>query len=93
MSNETPVTSEGVPAPVQTEFAAGGDEGDELLGGKVGVVEQVTDRAGIIKELFQFLWVNKLWWMVPMVLVLLFFGVMMVIASSTPAGPFIYTLF
>lgn len=92
MSKETPVTSEGVPAPVQTEFS-NAEEADDVLGGKVGMVEQVTDRAGIIKELFQFLWANKLWWMVPMVVVLLFFGIMMVIASSSPAGAFIYTLF
>lgn len=94
MSDKTPVTSEGVPAPVQTEFTtAGDDDGDDVLGGKVGTVEQVADRAGIIKELFQFLWANKLWWMLPMVAVLLFFGIMMVIASSSPAGAFIYTLF
>ncbi len=89
---DTPLTSEGVPAPVQTEFGLE-DDGDALIDGKVGMVEQVADRAGIIGELFGFLWANKLWWMVPMVAILLVFGLLMVFASSSPVGAFIYTLF
>lgn len=91
MADETKTTSEGVPTPSQVEF--GEEQGDDVLAGKVGLGEQVADRAGIITELFRFLWVRKLWWMVPMLAVLLVFGVLMVIASSTPAGAFIYTLF
>ena len=47
----------------------------------------------ITGELFQYLWHRKLWWMMPMVAVLLFFGVIIALASASAIGPFIYTLF
>jgi Family of unknown function (DUF5989) len=50
-------------------------------------------RFGIAGELLSFLWERKLWWLIPMVLVLLAFGGLMVTAQSSALGPFIYTLF
>ncbi|GBD25684.1 hypothetical protein HRbin30_01008 [bacterium HR30] len=50
-------------------------------------------RLGIAGELLAFLWERKLWWLIPMVLVLLAFGGLMVTAHSSALGPFIYTLF
>ncbi len=49
-------------------------------------------RASFIGEYMHFLKTNKKWWMLPLALVLLGFGVLMVL-SSTGAAPFIYTLF
>lgn len=43
-------------------------------------------------ELWAFLANNKRWWMIPIVTVLLLFGVL-VFLSGTAAAPFIYTLF
>ncbi|MCC7491919.1 MAG: hypothetical protein IT204_06210 [Fimbriimonadaceae bacterium] len=67
--------------------------GDDPISGKVTMVDQLGERAGVVRELFGFLWANKLWWMIPMVGVLLVFGILMLLASSSPAGAFIYTLF
>jgi Family of unknown function (DUF5989) len=50
-------------------------------------------RFGIAGELLSFLWQQKMWWLIPMVLVLLVFGGLMVTAQSSALGPFIYTLF
>jgi hypothetical protein len=50
-------------------------------------------RLGIAGELIGFLWERKLWWLIPMVLVLLAFGGLLVTAQSSALGPFIYTLF
>jgi hypothetical protein len=44
-------------------------------------------------ELLIFLWQRKLWWLIPMTTVLLFLGLVIVFASSSGAGPFIYALF
>ena len=44
-------------------------------------------------EVLSFLWQRKLWWMIPMVTVLLVFGLLLVFASASGVGPFIYTLF
>ncbi|MBI2060291.1 MAG: hypothetical protein HYT87_11020 [Nitrospirae bacterium] len=50
-------------------------------------------RFSIIGELFTFFWENKLWWMIPMVSVILLFGILMIFAQSSAVAPFIYTLF
>ena len=55
--------------------------------------EGVRERFGIAGELMSFLWQRKLWWLIPMVFVLLLFGGLMVTAQSSALGPFIYTLF
>jgi hypothetical protein len=55
--------------------------------------EGLQQRFGIAGELMSFLWQRKLWWLIPMVLVLLVFGGLMVTAQSSALGPFIYTLF
>jgi hypothetical protein len=44
-------------------------------------------------ELLIFLWQRKWWWLTPMVLVLLVFGLLLIFASASGVGPFIYTLF
>lgn len=45
----------------------------------------------LFADLAVFAWQNKIWWLVPMVLVLLLLGVL-IFAGQTVA-PFIYTLF
>lgn len=34
-----------------------------------------------------------MWWLLPIVVVLLVFGILIVVGSATGVGPFIYTLF
>lgn len=46
-----------------------------------------------VGELFRFLWGRKLWWLIPMLAVLLVFGVLIVLGSVAGVGPFIYTIF
>jgi hypothetical protein len=53
----------------------------------------VSQRFGIASELLGFLWERKLWWMIPMVVVLLLFGGLLITAQTSALGPFIYTLF
>ena len=50
-------------------------------------------RLGVIGELMRFMWRRKLWWMIPMVLVLLLFASLLVFAQGSVIAPFIYTLF
>ncbi len=50
-------------------------------------------RLGVAGELLEFLWQQRLWWMIPMVLVLLLVGGLVVFAQSSAVAPFIYTLF
>lgn len=57
-------------------------------------IVRIRARFGIMSEFIGFLWDEKIWWMIPMVVVLLGFGLLMVFASTNAAyAPFIYTLF
>jgi Family of unknown function (DUF5989) len=47
---------------------------------------------GLVREFIDFFKHNKKWWLLPIVLVLLLFGMLLVL-SGTAAAPFIYTLF
>jgi hypothetical protein len=47
----------------------------------------------VISELMHFFWERKLWWLMPMVLVLIGFGLLIAFAQSSAVAPFIYTLF
>lgn len=48
---------------------------------------------GTVGELFGFLWQRKLWWLMPMIVVLMLFVILIVLGSTAGVGPFIYTLF
>lgn len=50
-------------------------------------------KLGIAGELLAFLWERKLWWLIPMVTVLLLFGILMIFVQGSAIAPFIYTLF
>ena len=55
--------------------------------------EQATgEQVGLVAEFVDFLKYNKKWWLTPIVVVLMGVG-LLVVAGSTAAAPFIYTLF
>ncbi len=60
---------------------------------RMSFIQLASRRFGIAGELLAFFWSNKRWWMLPMILVLLVFGVLMILAQSSAIAPFIYTLF
>lgn len=47
---------------------------------------------GILSELWGFLRENKKWWLLPILVLLLLFG-LLIMLSGTGLAPFIYTLF
>jgi hypothetical protein len=46
-----------------------------------------------LKDLWGFLKNRKKFWLLPLILILLGFGVLIVLASGSAIAPFIYTLF
>jgi len=56
-------------------------------------LRNMLTNAGTAGELLRYLWAQKMWWLVPMVVVLLAFGLLLVFATASGVGPFIYTLF
>ena len=54
---------------------------------------KINTRIGVIGELFSYLWQRKLWWMIPMIFVLILVVGLLIFAQGSPLAPFIYTLF
>tara|TARA_B100000963_G_C22590641_1_gene655319 strand:+ start:725 stop:877 length:153 start_codon:yes stop_codon:yes gene_type:complete len=46
-----------------------------------------------IKEFYEFLKVRKKYWLLPIIIVLAFFGILIVLSQGTVVAPFIYTIF
>ena len=57
------------------------------------MLRSMASNFSVVGELLSFLWKRKLWWLIPMVAVLLLFGLLLIFASTSGIGPFIYTLF
>jgi hypothetical protein len=49
------------------------------------------DRQGLVAEFWDFLKHNKKWWLLPILVLVLLFG-LLVILGSTPLGNFVYPL-
>ena len=47
----------------------------------------------VISELWEFMRENKKFWLAPIVIMLIMFGVVLVLAKGSAIAPFIYTLF
>ena len=61
---------------------------------KNDMLDKTKSRASTIGELFRFLGKRKMWWLMPMVVMLLLIGALLILASvSSTFAPFIYTLF
>lgn len=56
-------------------------------------LQKLVSRVETLGELVSYLWQRKLWWLLPMVLVVVFVGVLLVFAQGSPLAPFVYTLF
>ena len=56
-------------------------------------MSKAVSKAKIFGELLSFLWQRKLWWLIPMIVVIVLFGVLLIFAQGSAVAPFIYTLF
>jgi hypothetical protein len=50
-------------------------------------------KSRVFTEFFQFLRLEKKYWLVPIVIVFVLFGLLIVFSQSSAVAPFIYTLF
>ena len=46
----------------------------------------------LLRELWDFLRVRKAWWLLPILILLLIFGIIIVLGQSSAVSPFIYAL-
>ena len=66
------------------------------MSGRLQAVRRWGDRwvgrFAVTRDLFRFLWERGLFWMIPLVVVLLFLAILVVVGQQT-AVPFIYAIF
>lgn len=46
-----------------------------------------------IKELIEFIKTRKKFWLIPVIIILLFFGILLFATAGSAIAPFIYTIF
>ena len=64
------------------------------LGGTMSAwLKGLAANTGFLGDIFVFLWKRKMWWLIPMVVMLVIFGLLLLFASASGVGPFIYSLF
>jgi hypothetical protein len=56
-------------------------------------LKKIALRFGVAGELFKFLWKRKLWWLFPLVFLIVLLGFIIAFGTATGIGPFIYTVF
>ncbi len=64
-----------------------------MLMGWMSLIKKMQERFGILGELLAFLWSQKLWWMIPMILVLVIFALILLFGQSAGIAPFLYPMF
>ena len=57
------------------------------------LIKNTLGRFSIAHDLLAFFWKERIWWMIPLIIILLLLGILMFLSQTTPVGPFIYTLF
>lgn len=57
------------------------------------VIKNIVIRFGIVRELLLFLIKEKMWWLIPFILVLVIVGLLLVFSQSSIISPFLYTAF
>jgi Family of unknown function (DUF5989) len=50
-------------------------------------------KVAVVVELWQYMRANRKYWLAPIVIALVLFGILLVVAKGSVLAPFIYTLF
>jgi hypothetical protein len=58
-----------------------------------GPSKDSSARRGAFRRLLSFLWREKIWWMLPIVVALVLVGALLVLGASPSVAPFVYVLF
>jgi membrane glycosyltransferase len=59
----------------------------------MGRVRDAIRRLGVVGDLLAFLWRERLWWMIPILIALILVALLVVLGSNPAVAPFVYVLF
>lgn len=57
------------------------------------IVTRAKRKFSILGEIWEYLRVNKKWWLGPPIVILILLGLLLVLTEGSAVAPFIYTLF
>ncbi len=53
----------------------------------------MTKNQALLREIYLFLKTRKKWWLIPVIIMFIFLGMLIIYGQSTVVSPFIYALF
>ena len=56
-------------------------------------LDNLKNKLSIFKELWEFMRVRKVWWLGPIIVLLVLLGLLIIFAEGSALSPFIYALF
>ncbi len=59
----------------------------------MGRVRDAVRRLGVVGDLLAFLWRERLWWMIPILIALILIAALVLLGSNPAVAPFVYVLF
>lgn len=59
----------------------------------MSVVTRIRDAGSALADLWSFLRVRKKWWLAPILIMMILFGMLIVLTHGSAIAPFIYTVF
>ena len=59
----------------------------------IKIIKRILSRFETVRNLMAFMWENKMWWMIPLIAVIVLFSIFVVFTQMSPLAPFIYVLF
>lgn len=58
----------------------------------MNIFSKFKSRSATVVEVFTFLWKRKLWWLIPLAVLILLLGVLFAIAQVSSVAPWMYPL-
>ncbi len=60
---------------------------------RIDMTEEPPKNKSLIRELYEFLMVRKMWWLAPIIIMLLLVAIFIIVGQSSALSPFIYAFF
>lgn len=58
----------------------------------MNILKKLKSRSSTVVEVFTFLWQRKLWWLIPLAVLILLIGILFAVAQVSSVAPFMYPL-
>ncbi len=58
----------------------------------MSILQNAVQRSTIVGEVFSFLWQRKLWWLMPLVILIFLIGLLLLLAQVSSVAPWMYSL-